>query len=301
MYRYKNILVGLNLDGSDDSLIRYAEMVSFLANSDRVRFVHVVPQALAFSELLPEYYRSSQDVVAELRERLSDLVDERFVGPRHTAVHCAIVEGSPLAELLRTAKDDGTDLVIVGRDEGGGTLAEKLARKAPCSVLIVPPSEPASIERVLVPVDFSNHAADAVDVAVAFAEAAGLDEVHLLHVYGVPDSYLKLGKSFEEFHDVVRRVAEERYGEFIQTVDLRGLSPVRHFARGENVPQVIYERAAELEADLVVVGTRGRSPSAAVLLGSVGERVVRAAKVPVVAVKRKGATLGLIDALLELQ
>jgi nucleotide-binding universal stress UspA family protein len=301
MYRYKNILVGLSLEDLDDVLVRYAEIVSFLANSDRVRFVHVLPATATFSDLLPEYYRSTQDVTTELREHVSDLVDDRYVGPQHTAVDCAIVEGNPLAEMLRIAKEDDTDLVIVGRDESGGTLAEKLARKAPCSVLIVPPEGPGVIERVLVPVDFSDHAADAVDVAVAFAEAAGLGEVHLLHVYGVPDVYLKLGKNYDEFHDTMRRFADERYDAFVQTVDFRGLTPVPHFVQGEDVPRAIHEQAAELEADLVVVGTRGRSPSAAILLGSVGERVVRAAEVPVVAVKRKGATLGLIDALFDLQ
>jgi nucleotide-binding universal stress UspA family protein len=70
--------------------------------------------------------------------------------------------------------------------------------------------------------------------------------------------------------------------------------------QSENVPASIYEQAEALDIDLVVVGTRGRSASAAVLLGSVGEQVVRAARVPVVAVKRKGATLGLLDALFDI-
>jgi nucleotide-binding universal stress UspA family protein len=288
------------LDDHDDVLVRYAELVSFMAQSKRARFVHAFPAAAAFSDLYTEYAPSHQDAVAELREHLDGLMEAKFVGPQGIQVSCEIVEGAPLAELLRISKDEDMDLLIVGRDRSGGTLAEKLARKAPCSVLIVPPDGPTVIERVLVPIDFSSHAADAVDVAVAFTEAAGLDEVHLLHVYDVPESYLKLGKSYEEFHERIHQLAKQRFDAFLDSVDLRGLEPRCHFVKSENVPASIHEQAEALDIDLVVVGTRGRSASAAVLLGSVGEQVVRAARVPVVAVKRKGATLGLLDALFDI-
>lgn len=300
MYRYKNVLAGVKLDDRDDVLVRYAELVSFMAQSEEARFVHVFPTATAFSDLYTEYAHTHQGALAELRVHLSGLVEEKFVGPQGIRVDCEIVEGAPLAELLRITKNEDVDLLIVGRDERGGTLAEKLARKAPCSVLIVPPNGPTVIERVLVPVDFSDHAADAVDVAVAFTEAAGLDEVHLLHVYDVPESYLKLGKSYEEFHERIQKISKRRFDTFLDSVDLRGLRPVCHFVRGEDVPAAIQGQVEALDIDLVVVGTRGRSASAAVLLGSVGEQVVRSAQVPVVAVKRKGATLGLLDALFDL-
>lgn len=299
MYRYKKLLTGVKLDEHDDVLVRYAELVSFMAQSEEARFVHVFPAAAAFSDLYAEYARTHQSAMTDLNSHLSTLIDEKFVGPQGIRVDCEIVEGAPLAEMLRIAKDGDVDLLVVGRDRRGGTLAEKLARKAPCSVLIVPPDGPAVIERVLVPVDFSSHAADAVDVAVAFAEAAKLEEVHLLHVYDVPESYLKLGKSYEEFHERIQQLAEERFDAFLDDIDLRGLRPVLHFVQGENVPAVIHEQAEALDVDLVVVGTRGRSASAAILLGSVGEQVVRSAQVPIVAVKRKGSTLGLLDALFD--
>jgi nucleotide-binding universal stress UspA family protein len=300
MYRYSNILVGVSAGESDDTLVRYAELVSFMAQSERVRFVHVAPSPTAFSDLYSDYAHSYSSAVSELDEHIDTLVGEKFVGPQGVSVSSEVVEGAPLAELLRITKEEDMDLLIVGRDQRGGTLAEKLARKAPCSVLIVPPEGPTVIEHVLVPVDFSSHAADAVDVAVAFAEAAGLEEVHLLHVYDVPESYLKLGKTFEEFHESVQQRAVERFDSFLEGIDLRGLRPVRHVVRGEDVPAAIHDQVDALDMDLVVVGTRGRSASVAVLLGSVGEQVVRAARVPVVAVKRKGATLGLLDALFDI-
>ena len=300
MYRYHRLLVGLDLSDHDDTLVHYTGLVSRMAHSDAVRFVHVYRPAPVFSEVYPEYYSPLDDTAGQLREDLSTLIDYNFEGPSHADVRCELVEGSPLAEMLRAAKDGDTDLVVVGKDERGGTLAEKLARKAPCSVLVVPPEARPDIRRVLVPVDFSRHAADAVDVAVAFAEAAGLDELHLLHVYAVPTGYYKLGKTYDEARASMRRFAEERYAAFVETLDLRGLKPIPHLVEGENAPQTVCEEAEKLEADLLMVGTRGRTASAAVLLGSVAEKMVRQANLPVVVVKRKGATLTLLDALFEL-
>ncbi len=300
MYRYKNLLVGLDLDDNDEVLVRYAELVSFMGSSSRVRFAHVYPGAAAFSELYPEFLVSMQAASEELQGHLDALAADHFVGPPNVEVLCTLAEGSSLPELLRLARQDDVDLVIVGKDQHGRTLAEKLARKAPCSVLVVPPEVPAVIERVLVPVDFSSHAGDAVDVAVGFAEAAGLEEIHLLHVYNVPTTYLRAGRSFDEFHDLVQQRTEERFETFLAELDLRGLRAVPHFAEGEDVPKTIHDEAETIGADLILVGTRGRSASAAVLLGSVGENVVRTSEVPVVAVKRKGTTLGLLDALFEL-
>lgn len=300
MYRYKNLLVGLSIEDHDDTLVRYAELVSYMAHSHHVRFTHVLQNAEIFHELYPETYVSYQHATSELRDYLGTFVADRFVQPRDTKVYAELIEGAPLAELLRVAREDEVDLLVVGKDHLGGTLAEKLARKAPCSVLVVPAEVPAFIERVLVPIDFSDHAADAVDVAVAFAEAAGLEEVHMLHVFSLPTGYSKLGKTANEVRETMQQHAHSRYCTFLENLDLRGLTPVPHFAEGYNIPQTIHEQAEEIGANLIMIGTRGRTASAAILMGSVAEKMVRTAQVPVVAVKRKGVTLGLLDALFEL-
>ena len=305
MQRYHHLIVGLQLDDHDRTLIDFAELVSHMASSDTARFVHVLPAGSLFADLYaPEviatYRADVERLAARVREEVEDAVRGRLEPPAHTDVRCEIVEGAPLAELLRIAKDDDIDLVIVGADTAGGTLAEKLARKAPCSVLLVPPGARAVIDRILVPVDFSDHAADAVDVALAFAEASALEEVHLLHVYDVPTTCLKLGLTYEQFRTNIRQHAEERFRTFAERLPTRGLRLVPHLVRGEDVTRTVHEQAEALGANLVVIGTRGRSASAAILLGSTAERVVRTARVPVVAVKRKGATIGLLEALFDL-
>jgi nucleotide-binding universal stress UspA family protein len=68
----------------------------------------------------------------------------------------------------------------------------------------------------------------------------------------------------------------------------------------ERPARAIREAVDAQGADLVVMGARGRTDSAAVLLGSVTERVLLDTEVPLVAVKRKGANLTFLQAFLKL-
>jgi nucleotide-binding universal stress UspA family protein len=293
MKRYKNILVGLGDDQRDAMLIRYAGVVARMAQSEHITFAHIKPSAAPSG-------RGSDSVPpaspALLREELDGAVREAFDGPSGVQVQTLVEDGPVLDEMLDLTRTTGADLILVGQGAHPGAFAEHVARKAPCSVVILPPDAAPSVERVLVPVDFSEHAADAVDVAVAFAEAAGLSEVHLLHVYGTPT---KTDRFHENSTYSLRRRAEEAAERFLAGLDLRGLEPVIHYVIGLDVPEAIGKAVQKVEADLLVVGARGRTPGAALLMGSVAEALVRHVTTPLVAVKKKGVTLKLLDALLE--
>ncbi|MEM0963360.1 MAG: universal stress protein, partial [Bacteroidota bacterium] len=252
MQRFKNAIVGVELDRRHDAaVVDYAEFVTRMAGSDRVHLAHVLPSPMSLGDLYPQYRQSFETAREEARDRIDRIVDGRFGGPERSTVRTLLLEGTPLVEILRLSTDEDADLVIVGQDHDGGTTTEKLARKAPCSVLIVPPDATPRIERVVVPVDFSEHAADAVDVAVAFAEAAGLEEIHLLHVYPVPTGYMKLGRDRDEFARQIHLHAESRFETFMTYTNTRGLRAERHVVEGEDVPATILRTAAELGSDLL--------------------------------------------------
>jgi nucleotide-binding universal stress UspA family protein/mannitol/fructose-specific phosphotransferase system IIA component (Ntr-type) len=296
-FSHRRLLVGLGLRNQDDALVRFAGLFSRVTTAEQVRFVHIfrMPSIVGQVYGRPQYQDPFADAAAFLKEALEALVRRRFGSPPGVAVTCSIVEGTPLLELLRLAQEDGTDLLVAGRDRQGRTLAEKLARKAPCSVLVVPEDAPDALRRILVAVDFSTSTADAVRMAVTLAAASGLEELHLLHVYDTHRAVPSFPGAPQKAQG--RRLAEEYFTASLQQLDLQGLTAVPHFMEGENVPGIIGERAEALEADLVVIGTRGHSSSSIVLMGSVAEELVRWARVPVLAVKRKGATLSLLKAM----
>src|SRR5687767_3888823 len=144
------------------------------------------------------------------------------------------------------------------------------------------------ITRILVPTDFSTTADAALEYAFVLADRFGAS-LHLLHV--VADPFIADGMAAETYvldapalreamlEDARERLAHraaprETTATRIETEVLFG-----HGAR------TIAEYAAERGADLIVMGTHGRTGVAHLLLGSIAERLVRTAPCPVLTVR----------------
>jgi len=144
------------------------------------------------------------------------------------------------------------------------------------------------MRKILVPVDFSEHSARALEMAIDLAKAFG-SEIHLLHCYQIqPYGISPYGIVLpEDFDREVRQAAERHLDEWRAKVLLEdvevGASLSSRFPSLE-----ISETASEIGADLIVMGTRGLSGIKHVLLGSVAERTLRLAPCPVLTVKDGG-------------
>ena len=140
-------------------------------------------------------------------------------------------------------------------------------------------------QTILVPVDFSEHSARALDVAIEMAKAFG-GRIHLLHCYPInPTGISPYGIVIPEgFDQEVREAAERqlaRWGEKVSAAEVDFDQSLSSMFPSE----VIARTAAEIGADLIVMGTRGLSGLKHVLLGSVAERTLRTAPCPVLTVK----------------
>jgi universal stress protein A len=138
------------------------------------------------------------------------------------------------------------------------------------------------ISRILVATDFSPHASNALEWARSLAGAFGAKLV-LLHVIdAVADVNLEISgvASAVAPRYVLREHADKRMGELKTLIpdaqtDVREASP----------PAAIVEVALELNCQMIVMGTHGRSGLEHLLMGSVAEYVVRHSKVPVLTVR----------------
>jgi nucleotide-binding universal stress UspA family protein len=144
------------------------------------------------------------------------------------------------------------------------------------------------IHRILVPIDFSRHA----DFAMQYAlELAGRFDaaVHLLNVVEDP---LAAGMWSSEIYTA--QIAELQIN-LVRDAEtrLRGCIPpgagnvTTEVRRGPAAKQIL-EAASEWGADLIVMGTRGRTGISHVLMGSVAEKVVRLAGCPVLTLHASG-------------
>jgi nucleotide-binding universal stress UspA family protein len=304
MYRYNRLLVGVSFVNQDGASIRYAGLISRLARSETITFLHVASTVDIPEELSTEYPDLFKPVDEYARQEMEALVNKYFDGHPETQIDYEVAEGSPLIEFLRRAKEKEIDLIVMRKRKipsASGTLFEKLARKAPCSVLFVPEGTKKWFTNIIVPVDFSENSVDAMEAAVALGSVSvGIEEITCLHVYSVPMAYYKTGKSYEKFAEIMKGHAEKNYQDFIKKIDLKGLTAVPLFKLEKKASKGIEDVIKEHERYLVVIGARGRRAAAGVLLGSVAEYLINTTTLPLLAVKKKGTGMSILDALLKL-
>ena len=143
------------------------------------------------------------------------------------------------------------------------------------------------IRRILCPIDFSETSKPAFEYAVALAAQLGA-ELELLHVYQLPAYALPEGGL--EILAGLEAEIENRLQQQLDEFAKHSTEPSVKITTvlGTGVPYVEIIRAAkQRKADLIVIGTHGRTGLAHLLIGSVAERVVRTSEVPVLSIRTR--------------
>lgn len=232
----------------------------------------------------PEVQRT---VETALRERL-DALDGPHAMPLIVSPHL----GDPATRLAHLAEREQADLVVVGSHQRRGldrmrhgSVSLALLRDAPVSVLVVPGAEQetaakaAPPQRILAATDLSVHGDAAVAFAMSLAPAGS--HLRLLTVvqppaaptapFGLaiadPASEQMLDALRARAGDALRALADAGGGEHRTTVDIE-------VAVDADAAAAILQAAERFAADLLCMGTAGRTGLAATLLGSVAQKVL---------------------------
>jgi nucleotide-binding universal stress UspA family protein len=145
------------------------------------------------------------------------------------------------------------------------------------------------IRRILCPIDFSDHSRRALDHAIAIARWYE-STVTVLHVFSTAP-VAAFGPGPMVFEAIVltpvdrdRLLADTKA--FAETESAPGVT-IEAVVRDGNTAGEILEQATGMKADLLVIGTHGRSGFERLVLGSVAEKVLRKASCPVMTVPRR--------------
>ena len=150
-----------------------------------------------------------------------------------------------------------------------------------------------TVRHILVPIDFKACSSRIVDFARTVA--GGLNaQIHLVHVLEEP--YTSAGPY--EFHlpdtpDRRERLYAQACGRLTRLADEMRVKDIRTTVevRGGSAPDEIVKAAVDYGADLIVMGTHGRSGLHHLLTGSVAEHVIRRAPCPVLAIRDRDAAI----------
>jgi nucleotide-binding universal stress UspA family protein len=141
------------------------------------------------------------------------------------------------------------------------------------------------IMRILVPSDLSEAAKPALKLAAELGRAFGAELVLLFVVEPLFTSVdvLRAG-AVSSGLEKLRETAGAALAREVAILRKRGVRARSSISEG-NAATVIVETARKVSADLIVIGTHGRTGCSHLLLGSVAERVVRTAECPVLTVR----------------
>lgn len=271
----------IGVDGSEQSRVALAwGLARATERGASVELIHVADDSFLSESVafLSEAQAASEQMLQAETEHARAL---GFAG----AISGTAVVGHPIAEVEEASKR--ADLVILGAHQGGrfsgsffGTRAVKVAATSHCPVAVIPKTEARPNAPVVVGVDGS----DASRKAIAFAAAqASIREVPLVAVYAwMPP--LTPGLEYlwsEELVESQRGVAEEAIA-----IGIAGLAeryPDLDVRREivQSAPVAALVQAAE-NAEMLVVGSRGRGGISRLLLGSVSHGVLQALPCPTV-------------------
>jgi nucleotide-binding universal stress UspA family protein len=303
MKSFAKAMVGLDLTAMDEIVISKVGALAGVLGLDKVYFIHV-SHDLSLPEELRKKYPNLLAPADEAIEAELDQLIKSCNFPDHVAYEVFAEEGDPMKTVLRWAKLKDVDLLIMGRKtqlEGSGSLAKQMAQKAPCSVLFLTENTEFHIpKKILLALDFSDHS----NLTLTFVERLSAEmgaEVIGLHVYDIPSGHYKTGKSYEETAEIMEGHARKDYQNFIKKHNHPDFDCLFE-AKGEsNEGKLIILKAQQINADMILMGSRGRTASAAVLLGSIAEKLVQINnQVPMLIFKKKGETMSFIDALFKI-
>lgn len=242
------------------------------------------PRAAVQQQLLQENRACAQHLLQRLVDELEG----------HTSIaEVKLTESMAIAPaIISYARQYAADWIVMGthgwrgiRHLVLGSVAEEVVRDASCPVLLIREEEGSSptlsLQRILVPTDFSeaSEVAIALGARIARAYASQLDLLHIIEP--LPFSGALTG--FMTVHDMVPKISDRSQAKLklLRASLVDDDVPTRlHMMEGYPATR-IHEAAEALSADLIVMTTRGLSAWQRLFIGSVVARVVRTTACPV--------------------
>ncbi len=313
MKRFRNILF-VKSDCNDT--IAFAQAVDLAAQNNAgltlVKTIGEIRESIygAPEEMLKTLER---EILASCKESL-----EHLAKPHHQSVQIQIkiLEGIPFISIIQDVLQNDFDLVIKSAEGGYGPVARlfgsadmHLLRKCPCPVWLIKPDQLETIGRIVAAVDFDefsdvdinkdlNRQILEMSLSLAQRERA---ELHIVHAWNaVGESALGGVRSGLKKEEVAEYVAEieasqkrhlsgllEQARGWVGQAVFDAVKPKTHAIKGI-AQEVVAELTRTLAADLLVMGTVGRTGIPGFIIGNTAETILGGIDCSVLAVKPAG-------------
>ena len=271
--------------------------------------IHVLHAVTLFNDQ-PEVVNDEFEETEKMIKKLEDIAELQLnkVSDAHEDDDMKIKKAqtrgiSAAPAILDYATENSIDLIVMGthgrRGLGHfflGSVAEEIVRVSECPVFTIreaeTPTPPKSKEKILVPVDFSEHSQNALVNAKEIAKSYEA-KIHLMHIIEetIHPAYSLSGKS--SIFDIVPNIKEDCEKRLKKMISEKIGDEVKteiHIVSGQAANEII-NFAKNNSMDLIVIATHGLTGLEHLLLGSTTEKVVRMSSCPVFTIKSFGKSL----------
>ncbi len=317
MRHFRNILYVHALESDDTCALRRAVALA-RAHQARLTAMAVVedlppprpPNGMALTKA-----QLQQALVAASTDRLGEILDGLDTARQ---IEVQVAAGTPFLEIIRDVLRNGRDLVIKCAEPSGilgrlfGSDDMHLLRKCPCPVWLCKPNAGGPYRRILVAVDAeqfyppgeseTRHALNMELLELAASRAqADAAELHVAYVWSAIGESVMRSTSLlapDEQVDAYIAAERQRHAAALEALltELESVSvargepppePIRHLPKG-SARSELPTLARRIDADLVILGTLGRTGVPGLFIGNTAESVLHQVDCSVLALKPAG-------------
>ena len=283
MGKYRKILVAVDSSESSRNALHQAFK---LANEEKcwITVTSVVPPYEGEIEIL-----GVKDIKAALRKPCDDALGEveKIAKTERMLVKTVCEEGEVYERIVDLADAENCDVIVMGRRGLRrvertliGSVTARVIGHTQRDVLVVPNGTTVGWKTIVLATDGSKYSAAAAERAIAFAKSYG-GELKVLSVVDVPTEFY--AEAPQAVEDLVKK-AKGFVADVKKQAEAAGV-PAETFVMEAEAYQAVNNLAQEQKANMIVLGSHGRTGLRRLLMGSVTEAVIGHASCPVLVVK----------------
>ncbi len=293
MYKFNRILIGLDFSLMDRSILEYSAMLCDKINPGKIYFTHIHRDLAVPDYIVRDFPELRQPMDEKLKKEMISKVETFFPDYNKFDVEFEVVEGSPSKELIHRLEVKNIDLLIMGKKvelKGLGVVPKQVARAAKSSILFVPEKAKENIKNIFIPIDFSQSSIRALEEGIIMAKQNPKVNLYPIHIYDLPEFGGGVSYGKKKLEPLIRGNALEDFSTAIQELDTENISinPLYYLNHKFGGVEIIKEKALKKEADLIIVGSQGKSRIQRWILGSFTEKLIDTINtIPLLVVKEK--------------
>jgi nucleotide-binding universal stress UspA family protein len=284
----KHWLACLDLSNMDDVLIGYSAFLTSVVKPKTITFFHTVesgPTALEIVEQFPEIDSEEEflDLIrSELQEKITGHFDDDSI-----EIRIVIKQGKPTDQIIDVTNSLEPDLILMGKKigyAGEGVIPRRILKYVSASVLFVPENSRYSLENVLVPVDFSEQSAIAVQTASSLVNGGN---VTAQHIYRYRAQFFPYTLSDEEKRDVDKKIEKKMQSFQNENGISDGVNFVLTLHKKGKVADEVYNQVVKDQIDFIIVSAKSKKISSIISHDFTDKMVDYAFGIPLLVQKNK--------------